>query len=103
MIVRVVTYGAESLDAAEDWHRERAAEFEEIVGLERVDFIRQDGRSRAGAIMYFESADDLYHYKESPRFEWLRESIRESWAADAVPVQDDVFRVMEPEDAATEV
>lgn len=103
MIVRVVIYEADAMEAAEQWHRDRADEVEEIPGLERAEFIRNDTKSRAGAIMYFDSAEALRAYKASERFEWLRESIREDWAA-AEPVQDVVYRVMDaPENAAAEV
>lgn len=101
MIVRIVTYGVESMEAVEQWHRNRADEVEEVTGLERVDFIRKDTKSRAGAIMYFESAADLQHYKSSQRLEWLRETIREDWAAGTQPAQDAVYRVMEVPEAAS--
>lgn len=95
MIVRIVTYGARSLEAVREWLEERADDVESVPGLERVAFVREATPPRAGAIMYFESADDLRQYKESRRFEWLQESIREDWATDAEPVQDIVYRVME--------
>lgn len=102
MVVRIVTYKAQSTDAAERWRCKRGAELSEVAGLKRVEFIRQSKPPQAGAIMYFESADDLRVYKNSARYEWLQDSIQEDWAAEADPIQDVVYRVTEaPENTAS--
>lgn len=104
MIVRVVVYEAVSMEAAKEWNRKRAPAVESFVGLDRVEFIRQRRPTRAGAIMYFESPEDLRRYKNSERHEWLQESMQESWAAEGGPVRDNIYRVMDlPENAAEEV
>lgn len=104
MVVHVLIYEAISMEAVEQWHRDRADDIDKVLGLKRVEFIQKDTKSLAGAIMYFESPEDLRQYKVSDRFGWLQESIREEWAADADPIQDVVYRVMETsETAAAEV
>lgn len=95
MVVRVVTYGAESEDAFREWHRKRAAEVEDLHGLRRVEFIRRKSPPRAGAIMYFESAEDLRAYKESDRSTRLQRSMHRTWVEDGAPIRDLVYRTME--------
>lgn len=104
MVVHVLIYEANSMEAVEQWHRDRADDIDRVLGLKRVHFIRKNTNSLAGAIMYFESPEDLRQYKTSERFEWLQESIREMWATGPEPVQNEVYRVMEAsENAAAEV
>lgn len=95
MIVRVVIYEANSMDALAQWHQDRADQLKEVLGLKRIHFIRKDTKSLAGAIMYFESPEDLRVYKNSQRYEWLQESMQEAWAAEVKPVRDSVYRVLE--------
>lgn len=95
MIARVVTYGATSRDAVRRWHREHGSKVEAAHGLVRVDFIRRDSPPRAGAIMYFESPEDLRQYRNSRLYEWLREKIDDEWVDGSQPVRELVFRVME--------
>lgn len=94
MIVRVVTYGAESMEAARRWMRDRSGDVEGVHGLERVEFIETDHPPRAGAIMYFMDAEDLRQYKDSRRYDELRKSIEEEWADGTGAVRDIVYRVM---------
>lgn len=95
MIVRFVLYSAHSTQAADRWHRERVAEFEDIAGLERIEFVRQSEPPRAGAIMFFDSPDDLRAYRDSERHEWLGDSMQESWATGEEPVVETVYRLLE--------
>lgn len=95
MIVRVVTCEAGSTEAAEEWHRQRAAAVENVVGLQRVDFVRQSEPPRAGAIMYFESLEDLRAYENFERYDRLQESMQESWITEEKPVRDSAYRLME--------
>lgn len=95
MIVLIVTYGAESPEKAQAWLAERSDEVENVLGLRRVEFIRQDQPPRAGAIMYFESLQDLQQYRESRRSEHFRESIRAGWGDESEPVREAVYRVLD--------
>lgn len=95
MIVRTVSYGAESVKAVKVWLRDRAVGVDEVVGLERVDFVSQDNPPRAGAIMYFESAEDLRQYRSSERFEWLRESIEQSWEDRSQERREEIYRLID--------
>ncbi len=95
VIVRVVLYRMESSEAADRWHPERAREFRDIPGLERIDFVRRSEPPQAGAIVIFESPGDLRAYRHSERSEWLQESIRDSWAADTEPLRESTYRVID--------
>lgn len=95
MIVRLVMYGAESLDGIREWIAARSSELSDVHGLKQVHFIRQGNPPQAGALMYFESPDDLLRYKTSRRYKQLLESIEESWGDGTGPVQESVYRVVE--------
>lgn len=102
MIARVVTYGARSLEGFQEWVEERSPAVENILGLRRVEFVRQDHPPRAGAIMYFDSAQDLKQYEDSHRYEQLRESVREGWGDASQPVHESVYRIVAGEGWARE-
>ena len=95
MIVRVVTYGVESRDAIRKWHRQHWSKVEAVHGLVRVDYIRGGTPPRAGAIMYFESPEDLRQYRDSRLYDWLRDGILDGRVDEARPVRDEVYRVMD--------
>lgn len=96
MIVRVVLYEATSRQDVRAWLDEHATELEGVHGLNRVEFIRRDHPPRAGAIMFFQSPEELRQYKASERYRWLRESIEENWGEGDGPFRDAVYRVLEP-------
>jgi len=95
MIVRIVSYGAESVEDARTWLTEHSREIENVLGLERVEFVRQDHPPRAGTIMYFESPQDLQQYRESRRYENFRESILAAWGDESEPVREAVYRLLD--------
>lgn len=95
MVIRIVTYAAESRGAAREWVREHADEFRQAPGVERVTFIHSRKPPRVGALMVFESADALARYKTTGPFEWLVDSLRRAWADESQPVREKVFRVMD--------
>lgn len=95
MVVRIVTYAAESLEEARAWVEEHAEEFREAPGVERVTFIHSKKPARVGAVMVFESADALARYKTTGPFERLLSSLRRVWADDSLPVREEAYRVME--------
>lgn len=96
MIVRVVLYEATSRQDVRTWLDEHAAELDRVPGLDRVEFIGDGDPARAGAVMYFESPEELRQYKASERYRWLRESIEDSWGEGDGPIRDAVYRVLEP-------
>lgn len=95
MVVRIVTYAAESREAARQWVRQHADEFQGAPGVERVIFIHSKKPPRVGAVMVFESADALARYKTTGPFERLVDSLRRAWADDSRPVREEAYRVMD--------
>lgn len=94
-VVRIVTYGAESREAAQQWVREHADEFREAPGVKQVTFIHSKDPARVGAVMVFASADALVRYKETGPNRWLVDSLRHAWADESQQVHEKAYRVMD--------
>lgn len=79
MIVRVVAYDTESLDASRQWGREHAEDLRALPGIERFDFVTQQDPPRAAAIIYFASREAYERYREERLPELQREIRETSW------------------------
>lgn len=77
MVVRILTYGAESREAAEDWIREHADTVRDVPGIERVVFMQSMVPPQVGAVMVFESDDALARYETTGPHERLVESLQQ--------------------------
>lgn len=95
MVVRIVTYGAESREAAEKWVREHADTLRDAPGIEQVIFMHSRVPPQVGAVMVFDSDDALARYKTTGPFERLVESLQQAWADGDGPVRDEAYWVME--------
>lgn len=95
MVVRIVTYGAESREAARDWVREHADTLRDVPGIEQVIFMHSMVPPQVGAVMVFESDDALARYKTTGPFERLVDSLQQAWADGDEPVRDEAYWVME--------
>lgn len=95
MIVRVVTYGAQSLEAGRAWAERRASDLRGVEGVRHVDFIQQEDPPRLGAVIHFNSRRDLQRYKESGPYEQFVQEMRENVIDESQPVRDRVFELLD--------
>lgn len=95
MIVRIVTYGARSLEAGRKWGERRGSELRAVDGVEKVDFIQQEDPDRIGAIIHFESLKHLKRYKESGPYQEFVEDLKEKVLDPNQPVRDEVFELLD--------
>lgn len=95
MVVRIVTFGAASVEAARTWARESAHTFQRIPGLEQVLFLHSAVPPQAGAVMVFQSDDALARYKTTGPHERLVESLQQVRADGDTPVREEAYWVMD--------
>lgn len=95
MVVRIVTYGAASREAAEDWVREYADTVRDAPGIEEVVFMHSMVPPQIGAVMVFESDEALARYRTTAPFERLVESLQEVCADGDELVGDGAHWIMD--------
>lgn len=94
MIVRIVSYAAESVEEARDWARERAPEIRDADGIEHAYFFSREDPAEAGAIVLFPSEEALARYKESDAYRRAVAEIGETWGLSPEPIREDVYELL---------
>lgn len=98
MIIRLVTYHSIADKDVERWMQTSALELRCVPGMRHLDFIHsKTDSSQYGAIMYFNTLEDLNNYKnkESGTYQKLVRSIRETWMDKTKPVNEQVFEMLD--------
>ncbi len=98
MIIRLVTYHAVDGKNVERWMQTSASELRSVKGMRHLEFIHsKTDSSQYGAIMLFNSIEDLENYKnkESGTYQKLVRSIRETWMDNTKPVNEQVFEILD--------
>lgn len=93
MIVRIVTYPAESVDDAREWVRERGPGLREAPGVAHAYFMSRAEPAEAGAIVLFESDEALDRYKASDAYRQAVEEIGRTWGLSPEPIREDVYQL----------
>lgn len=95
MIVRIVSYAAESIDDATEWARERAPALRNAAGVEHAYFFRRERPAEAGAIFLFASDGAVEDYKASDAYQKAVEEIGSTWGVSGEPVREDVYELLD--------
>lgn len=95
MIVRIVSYAAESVEEAEAWARENAAVLRQAEGVDHAYFFRRAQPAEAGAILLFASEDALRRYRQSDAYREAVDEIAETWGQTREPIREDVYELLD--------
>ena len=96
MIIRIITYHAIEGKDAEGWMRDVVSDLRGVKGMRHAEFIRsQNDPSQYGAIMLFNSKEDLDNYKETGPYKSLVQGVRENWLDESKPVGEQIFEVVD--------
>jgi hypothetical protein len=96
MILRRVAYHSLPNRDNVGWIKANAPMIRGVSGLQRVEFIHStDDPNLWGALMYFDSMDDLTQYKTSEVYKSLLQSLTEALLDPDKPVIDGVFDIVD--------
>jgi len=96
MIVRIITYHAVEGRDIDGWMQTAAPEIRGVKGMRHMEFIRsQSDPSLWGAIMLFNTRQDLDNYKETGPYRSLVQSLRDTWLDESKPVSEQIFEVID--------
>lgn len=93
MIVRIVSYAAESLEGAKEWARSRADEARQAPGVEHAYLFSREEPPEAGAVILYASEQALREFMESDEHAQIIEEITETWAESGEPVLEEVYEL----------
>jgi len=96
MIIRIITYHAAEGKDAEGWLKDSISEVRGVKGMRHAEFVQSlSDPSQYGAIMLFNTKEDLDNYKETGPYKSLVQSLRENWLDESKPVGEQIFEVVD--------
>lgn len=95
MVVRIVSYAAESLDEARDWARERGPDARQAPGVEHAYFFQREEPPQAGAVILYSSEEALEEYKNSDAYRDFVDEIASTWGLSGEPIREDVYELLD--------
>lgn len=95
MAVRIVTCGAASREAAEDWVRRHADAVRDVPGIEELIFMDSMVPPQVGAVLVDDSDGAAARLRSDEAFERLVDSLRRAWADGEELVSDEEYWIME--------
>lgn len=88
MYIRIATYPLREGLRLEDWIREHAEEVRSAPGVHTVEFIKSTENDRyVGAIIRFQTLDDMHRYQESDIYWSITNDLRENWVEPALEIR----------------
>jgi heme-degrading monooxygenase HmoA len=95
MIMRIVSYAADSVEEARDWARKRGPDLREAEGIAHAYFFSREDPPEAGAVVLFPSEEALERYRGSDAYRRAVEEIGTTWALSPEPIREDVYELLD--------
>lgn len=95
MVVRIVSYAAESVEEAEAWARENAPGLRQAEGVEHAYFFSRQEPPEAGAIILYPSEGALKRYKNSDAYRQAVDEIATGWGLSGEPIREEVYELLD--------
>lgn len=95
MVVRIVSYAAESIDGAKRWAEKRADDARNAPGVEHAYFFLREKPAEAGAVILYSSEEALREYKNSDAYQSMVDEIARSWGESGEPVTEEVYELLD--------
>ena len=96
MIIRIITYHAAEGKDVDGWMQNAVSQIRGVKGMRQLEFVRsQSDPSQDGALMLFNTRQDLDNYKETGPYRSLVQSLRDAWLDESKPINEHIFEIID--------